>query len=232
MRILIIEDELGLADVLTAAFQKENYMADTAHDGESGCLHALTGIYDAIVLDIMLPKMSGYEVLRRLRADNIKTPVLMLTAKSELDDKVKGLDLGADDYLTKPFEIKELLARVRAITRRHSPSEPFLLSFGDLELHLKQCTIQNSTNGQSIQLGKKEFQLLELFLRNQNQIITREQIVEKIWGYENDAEYNNVEVYISFTRRKLNFIETAARIKAVRGLGYILEPGIHGGKND
>ncbi|MDO4556686.1 MAG: response regulator transcription factor [Lachnospiraceae bacterium] len=230
MRILIIEDEFSLADVLAAAFQKENYLADTAYDGESGCLQALTGIYDAIVLDVMLPKMNGYEVLKKLRKENMDTPVLMLTAKSELDDKIKGLDSGADDYLTKPFETRELMARIRAITRRKGIVENDSLTFGDLELNLKQCTISNTANSQSVQLGKKEFQLMELFLRNQNQIITREQIAEKIWGFESDAEYNNVEVYISFTRRKLNFIGATARIKAVRGVGYLLELPSGGGK--
>ena len=223
MRILIVEDEKGLADVLTLAFKKENYIADAVYDGKSGYLQAMTDIYDAIVLDIMLPEMNGYEVLEKLRREKLTTPVLMLSAKSELDDKIKGLDFGADDYLTKPFEMKELFARIRAITRRQGVPESFVLTFGDLELDLKQCCITNSVTQQSIKLGGKEFQLLELFMRNQNQIIIREQIAEKIWGYESNTEYNNVEVYVSFTRRKMNFIGTSARIKAVRGVGYLLE---------
>lgn len=224
MRILIVEDEYSLADVLAAALQKENYMVDKAYDGEDGLLQAMTGIYDAILLDIMLPKQNGYEVLRKLRQDKIQTPVLLLTAKSELDDKIKGLDFGADDYLTKPFEIRELLARIRAITRRQGNYiETSVLHFGDLELNIKQCSITNAATLKSVQLGAKEFQLLELFLKNKNQIITREQIAEKIWGYDSNAEYNNVEVYISFTRRKMNFIGVSARIKAVRGIGYLLE---------
>lgn len=230
MRILIVEDEKSLADVLTLAFKKENYIADTVYDGKSGYLQAMTGIYDAIILDIMLPKMNGYEVLEKLRREEkLITPILMLSAKSELEDKIKGLDYGADDYLTKPFEIKELFARIRAITRRQGVPESFVLTFGDLELDLKQCCITNSMTQQSIQLGGKEFQLLELFMRNQNQIITREQIAEKIWGYESNTEYNNVEVYVSFTRRKMNFIGTSARIKAVRGVGYLLEMNQTGG---
>jgi DNA-binding response OmpR family regulator len=223
MRILIIEDEKGLADVLVSAFKKENYMADAVYDGKSGYLQAMTGIYDAIVLDIMLPLLNGYEVVKKLRAENLTTPILVLSAKSELDDKIRGLDFGADDYLTKPFEMQELFARIRAITRRQGIPESSVLTFGDMELDLKQCCITNQTTSQSIQLGGKEFQLLELFMRNQNQIITREQIAEKIWGYESNTEYNNVEVYVSFTRRKMNFIGTNARIKAVRGVGYLLE---------
>lgn len=225
MRILIIEDEKGLADVLVSAFKKENYMADAVYDGKSGYLQAMTGIYDAIVLDIMLPLLNGYEVVKKLRVENLTTPILVLSAKSELDDKIKGLDFGADDYLTKPFEMQELFARIRAITRRQGAPKSSVLTFGDMELDLKQCCITNRTTSQSIQLGGKEFQLLELFMRNQNQIITREQIAEKIWGYESNTEYNNVEVYVSFTRRKMNFIGTSARIKAVRGVGYLLEDG-------
>ena len=223
MRILIIEDEFSLSDVLAAALKKENFVTDCSYDGEDGYLQAMTGIYDAIILDIMLPKMNGYEVLQKLRMEKLQTPILMLTAKSELDDKIQGFDLGADDYLTKPFEIRELIARIWAITRRQGIVETSALRYGDLELNLNQCSITQVHSRQSVQLGSKEFQLLELFLRNQNQIITRDQIVEKIWGYEKNAEYNNVEVYISFTRRKLNFIGSGVRIKAIRGIGYTLE---------
>lgn len=229
MRILIIEDEKSLAEVLAAAFKKENYIADTCYDGETGYLSAITGIYDAIILDVMLPKMNGYEVLHKLRSEKITSPILMLTAKSELDDKIRGLDTGADDYLTKPFEMKELFARIRAITRRQGEVKSSVLTFEDFELHLNQCSITNKETLRSVQLGGKEFQLMELFMRNQNQIITREQIAEKIWGYDNNAEYNNVEVYISFTRRKMNFIGTKCRIKAIRGIGYQLVGKQEGG---
>lgn len=223
MRILIIEDEPGLSEALQCAFTMEHYIADTALDGEPGYLHGATGIYDAIILDIMLPKMNGYEILKKLRSEGISTPLLMLSAKSEVEDKITGLDYGADDYLTKPFEMQELMARIRAIARRPGKIESSLLSYHDMVLNLKRCCISNSQTHQSVQLGRKEFQLLELFMRNQEQIITREQIAEKIWGYDATAEYNNVEVYVSFTRRKMNFIGTKARIKAIRGIGYLLE---------
>lgn len=230
MRILIVEDEPGLSEALQSAFKMENYIADAALDGEQGYLQAASGIYDAIVLDIMLPKMNGYEILRKLRDDKVRTPILMLSAKSEVEDKITGLDYGADDYLTKPFEIRELMARIRAIIRRPGKAELSVLTFEDMILDLKRLSITHSQTQKSVQLGGKEFQLLELFMRNQEQIITREQIIEKIWGYDTNVEYNNVEVYISFTRRKMNFIGTKTRIKAVRGVGYLLESGADGGK--
>ena len=223
MRVLIIEDEYSLADVLRAILKKENYTADISTDGQDGLYQALTGIYDAIILDVMLPEMNGFEVLETIRKEGIKTPVLMLTAKSELDDKVKGLDYGADDYMTKPFQTKELLARLRAVTRRKGEIENSILSFGDLHLDTSLGEISCTSTGKKMKLGAKEFQLLEFMLKNKNQIVTKEQIVEKLWGLESDSEYNNAEVYVSFTRKKIKFIGSKVIIKAVRGLGYTLE---------
>ncbi len=226
MRILLIEDETSLVDVLTNLLERENYTVDAAFDGLSGYYQASTSIYDVIILDVMLPKMNGYTVLKNLRNDKINTPVLMLTAKSETDDKVMGLDCGADDYLAKPFDTKELLARIRSVSRRQGEIKKQTLSCGNLELLLNQCEIRNTITCQSVKLGNKEFQLLEYLLTNQNQIITREQIAQKVWGYDNESEYNHVEVYISFTRKKMNFISTTTKIQAIRGIGYTLEAGI------
>ncbi len=225
MRILIVEDEYSLADVLRAMLRKENYTVDISTDGQDGLYQALTGIYDAVILDVMLPEMNGFDVLAQMRKEGIKTPVLMLTAKSELDDKVKGLDYGADDYMTKPFQTKELLARLRAITRRKGEIESNVIAFGDLQLDTRLGEISCQATGKSMKLGAKEFQLLEFMLKNQNQIVTKEQIVEKLWGLESDSEYNNAEVYVSFTRKKIKFIGSKVMIKAVRGLGYTLEEG-------
>lgn len=223
MRILIIEDEYSLADALREILKKEKYTVDISTNGADGFDQALTGIYDSIILDVMLPEMNGFQILSSLRKEGIKTPVLMLTAKGELDDKVMGLDYGADDYMTKPFQTKELLARLRAITRRKGEIESNILSFGDLQLNTSIGEIFCQNTGKSMKLGLKEFQLLEFMLKNQKQIVTKEQIVEKLWGLESNSEYNNAEVYVSFTRKKIKFIGSKVSIKAVRGLGYILE---------
>ncbi len=226
MRVLIVEDEFALADVLKATLEHENYIADISSDGEDGLEQGLTGIYDIIILDVMLPKMNGFDVLSELRREGISSHIVMLTAKSELDDKVKGLDCGADDYITKPFQTRELLARLRAVSRRVGEiKEDRVLSIGDMELDIKSCELSNKRTGAGIKLGAKEFQLLEYLIRNSSQILTREQIAEKIWGFDSEAEYNNVEVYISFIRKKINFIGSSCRIKAVRGVGYIVEAG-------
>ena len=223
MRLLIVEDEAGLADTLQEILRDERYEADVASDGEEGYYMGKSGIYEMIILDGMLPKMDGYDILKKWRAEKISVPVLMLTARSELGDKLKGLNLGADDYLTKPFEMEELLARIRVVLRRQGELNMDLLEYGDLQLELTSGMLKNQVNEETVQLGKKEFQLLELFMRSKKQIVTREQIVEKLWGYDCEAEYNNVEVYISFTRRKLKFIHAKTVIRAVRGVGYRLE---------
>lgn len=223
MRILIVEDEVGLADVLKAEFEDANFDVDMTGDGEDGYYLGRSEIYDVIILDGMLPRMDGYDILKKWRGDGIETPVLMLTARSELSDKLKGLDIGADDYLTKPFEMEELIARVRVITRRQGKVETESLAFGDISLDIRACVLHNEQTKAEVGLGKKEYQILEFMMKNSRQIVTREQIAQKLWGYDCDAEYNNVEVYISFTRRKLKFIECKTRIKSVRGIGYRLE---------
>ena len=223
MRLLVIEDETALSEVIRAAFSDEKFEVDLAEDGETGYLLGSSGMYDAIILDGMLPEMDGYDVLRKWRQGQIRTPVLMLTARSELEDKLKGLGLGADDYLTKPFDMEELVARIRVITRRQGAVQIDYLELEDLRLNLDSGVIVNTETQQEVRLGKKEFQLLELFMRNSGQTLRREQIAEKLWGYDCEAEYNNVEVYISFTRRKLKYIESRVLIKAVRGIGYRLE---------
>lgn len=224
MRILIIEDEYSLADVLRETFKKENYLSDIATDGEEGLNQALTNIYDLIILDVMLPKLNGFDVLKQIRSAKIMTPILMLTAKSELTDKLEGFDNGTDDYLTKPFNTKELLARIKALTRRKGEITLEKTIFDDLELDSKTCTITCLTNQKSIKLGLKEYLLLEYLIANQNIAVTKEQIVEKIWGFDGyDLEYNNAEVYISFLRKKINFVESKVRIKAIRNVGYIIE---------
>lgn len=223
MRLLVIEDETALSEVIRAAFTDEKFEVDLAEDGETGYLLGSSGMYDAIILDGMLPEMDGYDVLRKWRQGQIHTPVLMLTARSELEDKLKGLGLGADDYLTKPFDMEELVARIRVITRRQGAVQIDYLELEDLRLNLDSGVIENTETQQEVRLGKKEFQLLELFMRNSGQTLRREQIAEKLWGYDCEAEYNNVEVYISFTRRKLKYIESRVLIKAVRGIGYRLE---------
>jgi len=221
MRILIIEDEIGLADALTAILIQEKYSVDAVYDGLDGYEYALSGIYDAVILDVMLPKLDGFEVLKKLRSKKIQTPILLLTAKAELDDKVFGLDSGADDYLTKPFDTAELLARIRALTRRKGELSDNNLKYGNLIL--RRRTYELDCNDSSVKLGMKEFQILELLMINSSQIVTKEQITEKIWGYDDDAEYNNVEVYISFVRKKINFVGANVLIKATRGIGYSLE---------
>lgn len=223
MRILVVEDEYSLADAMGEALRRENYMVDISYEGNSGLDMALSGIYDIIILDLMLPNLNGLEILKYIREEKISSYVMILTAKGELDDKVKGLDYGADDYMTKPFHIRELLARIRAVSRRNVDIDDYTLSFADLKLNLKTCDILNTNNSQSMTLSGKEFTLMEFLFRNKNQVVNREQIAERIWGYDNDSQYNNVEVYVSFLRKKIKFLESNVRIKAIRGIGYMLE---------
>ncbi len=222
MRILLIEDEVGLADALVQIFHKNKYIADVCYDGESGLDNALSGIYDMIVLDVMLPKMNGLDVLREIRSQSIATPVLLLTARDTVADKVAGLDVGADDYLTKPFSSDELLARIRSLNRRNSNVIcENVLRWSDLTLNLSTYELFCGT--QSFKLGLKEFSMMELFLKNGNMILSKETLIVKIWGFESDAENNNVEVYVSFLRKKLAHIHSKVGIKTVRGVGYCLE---------
>ena len=222
MKILLVEDEKRMAQALCQILHLENYEVDHCADGLSGLEAIETDIYDIIILDVMLPKMNGFDIARKTRQKGIRTPILMLTAKSELDDKVVGLDSGADDYLTKPFMTKELLARIRALGRRTIHSSDGTLTFGDIKLDAGLVTLICTTNEQRVRLSEKEYKILEYMISNQGQILTREQLAVKIWGFESEAEYNNVEVYMSFTRKKLVFVGAKTVIKAVRGIGYEL----------
>lgn len=220
MRILLVEDEKRMAQALCEILRLEKYDVDHYVSGLDGLSAIESNIYDVAVLDVMLPEMNGFEIAKTARSRGITTPILMLTAKAEVDDKVTGLDSGADDYLTKPFMTKELLARIRALSRRFSGVTSGALSFGDITLDTSTLTLSCSANGQSVRLSEKEYRILEYLIANSGQILTREQLAVKIWGFESDAEYNNVEVYMSFTRKKLLFVEAKTEIKAVRGVGY------------
>lgn len=224
MNILIVEDQVALSDALCRTLQNENYRTTAVYDGVNGYYEALTGTYDVMILDVMLPQMDGFEVLRRLRSEKMTLPILMLTAKSDLESRVTGLDTGADYYLTKPFEIPELLACVRAIARRRKDTleenEP---QYGDLCLKVPQGGVLCSQTGQFIKMGAKELGLLEMLMLGKGKIIPKERFMERIWGFESDAEYNTVEVYVSFLRKKLKFIGSRTVIKAARGLGYSLD---------
>lgn len=202
MKILLVEDEKRMAQALCQILRLEKYEVDHCADGRSGLDAIETDVYDIIILDVMLPKMNGFTVAEQARRNGIRTPILMLTAKSELDDKVTGLDSGADDYLTKPFQTKELLARLRALGRRKINTSDGTLTFGDIALDTGSATLNCTENGQNVRLSEKEFKILEYLISNQGQILTREQLAVKIWGYESDSEYNNVEVYMTFTRKK------------------------------
>lgn len=222
MRILVIEDEVQLADAVSEILKRNKYFVDTVYDGADGLDYALTGVYDCILLDVMLPKMNGFEVLSNLRQEKISTPVIMLTAKSEVEDKITGLDGGADDYITKPFNTNELLARIRATTRRKGELvDDNCISFENLKLMKNSCSIAYGEN--DIKLSLKEFQIMELLISNPHRILPKERIIEKIWGYESDVEYNNIEVYISFLREKLSTMCSDIQIKTARGIGYSLE---------
>lgn len=222
MRLLLVEDEKRMAQALCEILRLENYEVDHYANGADGLAAIESCIYDIAILDVMLPGMDGYEIARRARGKGITTPILMLTAKAELDDKVTGLDSGADDYLTKPFMTKELLARLRALGRRSLGAVNGMLSCGDISLDSGALTLSCARSGLSVRLSEKEYRILEYFIANHGQILTREQLATKIWGFDSDAEYNNVEVYLSFTRKKLAFVEAKTQIKAVRGIGYEL----------
>ena len=222
MRILIIEDEYGLADAISEMLKKENFLVDIITDGEKGENEALTGIYDLIILDVMLPGKNGFEILKTLKREKIKTPIIMLTAKSEMDDKLQGLENGADDYITKPFSTRELLARIRNILRRNNDiEETNLLEYNDLKLNLNTCMLTCKDN--KVVITGKELELLQLLMIHKKQVGNREALANKIWGYNSEAEYNNVEVYISFIRKKLKILKSNVKIKAIRGVGYKLE---------
>ena len=223
MRLLIAEDELDLAEALTVFFEKNQFTVDAVNDGLSAYEYAGADEYDAIILDVMMQKMDGVEVLRRLRAAGNTIPVLMLTARAEIDDRVAGLDCGADYYLTKPFEAQELLACVRLLLRRGGGAARNEDSISFAGLTLDRATFTLSAGERSTRLSRKEFDICELLLAAKGQVVTKEQLLLKVWGFESDAEDNNVEVYISFLRRKLTFLRAGAKIRTLRMVGYVLE---------
>lgn len=220
MRILLAEDERSLSRALVAIFQKNNYSVDAVYNGEDALVYLQSGNYDAAVLDIMMPKMDGITVLKKLRAAGSRLPILMLTAKSEVDDKVLGLDSGANDYLGKPFDTKELLARIRSITRSQSVADT-KLRMGNITLD--RATFELSSPTGSFRLANKEFQMMEFLMSNPRHVISAERFMEKIWGYDTEAELNVVWVYISYLRKKLAALGADIQIKATRNAGYSLE---------
>lgn len=221
MRILIVEDEQRLAEALGQILTEQKYSVEMVCDGEDGLEYAKSGLYDVIILDVMLPKKTGFEVVRELRQAKFATPVLMLTARDEIGDKVTGLDCGADDYMTKPFSPEELLARVRALSRRQGDVQLEELSYSDLTLSLSSYTL--SRKAKSIHLGFKEFEVLRILMSNSNQIVPKEELILKVWGAQSEAEDNNVEAYISFLRKKFYFLGSKVTIGTVRKVGYRLE---------
>ena len=221
MHILIVEDEIRLAETLAQIMEEQRYQTDVVHNGADGLDCALSGQYDLVLLDVMLPRLDGLEVARRLREAHISTPILMLTARDEIDDKIAGLDCGADDYMTKPFDSGELLARVRALTRRQGEALSQCLTVSDVSLNLSTSCLNCA--GKSVRLGFKEFDVLRLLMSTPKSVIPKEDIIAKVWGMESDAEDNNVEVYISFLRKKLSFLDSRVTIGTVRKVGYHLE---------
>lgn len=224
MRILIVEDEFKLADIIAARLKKENYEVDISTDGEDGLYNAESGIYDLIILDVMLPKMNGFEILKELREEKIETKVIMLTARTMLEDKLEGLTGGANDYVTKPFHIDELVARVNIQLRQDVKNAAAdYIEFEDLRLNTKTSKLFCTKTGEEISVINKEFQILEYFMTNPNQILSKDMIYDKVWGYENEIESNNLEAYLSFIRRKIKAVGSSVNIKAVRGMGYRME---------
>lgn len=220
MRILLAEDERSLSRAIVKILEKNNYTAEAVYNGEDALAYIEAGDYDAVILDVMMPKMDGITVLKKLRAQENFTPVLMLTAKAEIDDKVLGLDSGANDYLTKPFDTKELLARLRAMTRSQKAADS-RITFGNITLD--RATFELSSPTGSFRLANKEFQMMELFLSNPQQLFSTERLMEKIWGYDSDTEINVVWVYISYLRKKLSALHANIQIRAARNAGYSLE---------
>lgn len=223
MRILLAEDEKEMSNALVAILKHNNYSVDAVYDGADALDYGLSENYDVIILDIMMPKLNGIEVLEKLRQNGIHTPILMLTAKSQIEDRIQGLDKGADDYLSKPFAMGELLARVRAMSRRRSEFTPNLIKVGNISLNKENYEL--SGENASLRLGNKEFQMMEMLMTNHKRLISTEQFMERIWGYDAEAEINVVWVYISYLRRKLESLDANIKIKAVRGAGYSLEEG-------
>ena len=223
MHILIVEDEKRLADALVQILSEKKYMVDAVYDGKDGFSYAQSGIYDVIILDVMLPRMNGFEILTSLRRQKIETPILLLTAKDSIPDKVKGLDLGADDYMTKPFSPEELLARIRVISRRKGEIILDEMRHGDLIFTLSSSELSCVSTAKCVRLNYKEAEMIKLFLSKPGVILSKEEIITKVWGYDSDAGDNNVEAYISFLRKKLLFVGSRAEIVSAKKLGYKLE---------
>ena len=221
MQVLIVEDEKRLADALAQIMREAHYQADVAYDGDDGLYYAENGTYDVIVLDVMLPGKNGFEIATALRRKGIHVPIIMLTARDDVRDKISGLDSGADDYMTKPFVPEELLARIRALTRRQGEVVFEEASFGDLKLNLSTCDL--TCGAKTIHLGFKEFEILRILMANPKILISKDTLIEKVWGADSDAEDNNVEAYISFLRKKLHFLNSRVTVSAVRRVGYHLE---------
>ena len=220
MNILIVDDERQLVNALSSLLKQNNFSVDGAFDGEMGLDYALSGIYDLIILDVMMPKIDGFSLLKILRSKKIDTPILMLTAKSEIRDKIDGLNFGADDYITKPFVAEELLARIKALLRRKANFTGNLLTYNDISLDRDSYKLLKDKT--DIALGKKEFQILEMLMLSPEKTLEKERFIEKIWGFDSEAEYNTIEVYVSFIRRKLTALGSTTEIRSIRGVGYTL----------
>lgn len=220
MRILVVEDEKEIADGLLGILKNEGYSVDVTYNGEEGFYSIMSGIYDLILLDVMLPNMNGFEILKKVRSKGIDVPIILLTAKTQTEDKIHGLDFGADDYLTKPFEVGELLARIRAIFRRNMNIKDNILSAFDIELDV--FSYQLKKNYKAVKLSKIEYKILEILMMNKDQILEKETLISKIWGFDEYGDYNSLEVYVSFIRKKLKFLEANACIITKKGVGYYL----------
>lgn len=222
MRILVVEDEKKIAELIEARLKKEKYQVDISLDGEDGLYNALNDIYDLILLDVMLPKMNGFEILKKIKDNNIKAEVIMLTARSSIEDKLEGFDIGADDYLTKPFHMEELVARVNARLRKDSKNKN-ILEYEDLKLDISKTLLKCITTLEEIEVINKELLLLECLINNAGHVVSKDFLYDNVWGIDNESFSNNLEAYISFIRKKLKTIGSVIEIKAVRGIGYKLE---------
>ena len=224
MQILIIEDEFNLADIISNRLKKEKYTVEIVTDGDDGLFNALTGVYDLAILDIMLPNVDGFEILKKMREEKVDTKVIMLTAKAEIDDKLSGFNYEADDYITKPFHIEELVARVNVQLGKNSAKNMTdYIEVGSLKLHLKTSSLECTRTNEMIEISCKEFLILEYLMQHKGMILSKSQIYDRIWGTDNDLESNSLEAYLSFIRKKLKVLDANVSIRAVRGLGYKLE---------
>lgn len=222
MKLLLVEDEKQLSEALQQILIKNKYTVDAVYNGDEGLDYALTDVYDVIILDIMLPKLNGIEILKMIRKRKISTPVILLTAKGSVEDRILGLDSGADDYLPKPFSPDELLARLRALTRRNGDFiNENILEFSDIRLNLS--TYDMEVNDNSITLTQKEFEILKYFMQRPKLVVSKDDLITKLWGFDSDVEHNNIEVYISFLRKKLAYVESDVKITTIRRVGYRLE---------